>query len=280
MPVQLSRAEIIERAALLPAFPRVIREILDNLEKDNSSISALAHLLQHDPVIAGRVIALASSAAVSMRPGAAVHGLAGATSMIGLAKVREIVLNVSMAEFARDSQMSAYFWEHSVAVGVTAQEMARYCHASLDYALIAGLLHDIGQLWMARFYPAEFQAVRRLVAEGKSDIIVAEQELFALDHCSVGSVIAEHWGLPEPVVAAIRFHHHPDPGLAEKLVPVVHVAEVLSNALDLTRRQDNQVAYLSPAACEALGIDWTADMNHLFAKIEARSEYACAVFRP
>ena len=279
MPGQLSRQEVVEQTGLLPAFPRVIRGILDSLDDDNASTGGLVHLLQQDPVITGRVIALASSAAVSLRPGAAVHSLAGATSMIGLAKVREIVLNVGVAEFARDSQMSSCFWEHSAAVGVAAQELARHSHVSLDYALISGLLHDIGQLWMARFYPAEFHAVHCLVADGSTDIIKAEQEQFGTDHCWVGSVIAESWGLPAGVVAAIRFHHHPGAGLGEKLISVVHVAEVLANALDLTPRRDNQVTDLSAVACEALGLDWETDMNYLFAKIEARSRHAGAVFR-
>ncbi|MDP3439223.1 MAG: HDOD domain-containing protein [Azonexus sp.] len=279
MPLRLTKTEVIERTALLPAFPRVIRGVLDSLDDENASTSGLVHLLQQDPVIAGRVIALASSAAVSMRPGAAVHGLAGATSMIGLAKVREIVLNVGVAEFARDSQMSSCFWEHSAAVGVAAQELARNSHLSLDYALIAGLLHDIGQLWIARFYPLEFKAVHELVAAGEISIIKAEQSYFGADHCWIGSVIAEHWGLPAAVVAAINFHHQPEEGLSETLVSVVHVAEVLSNALDLTQRRDNQVAYLSAPACEVLGLDWDSDMNFLFAKIEARTEHACAVFR-
>ncbi len=279
MPIALTQAEVIERTALLPAFPRVIRGVLDSLDDENASIGSLAQLLQQDPVIAGRVIALASSAAVSLRPGAAAHGLAGATSMIGLAKVREIVLNVGVAEFARDSQMSSYFWEHSAAVGVAAQELARYSHLPTDYALIAGLLHDIGQLWMVRFYPQEFELVHRLVAAGEINIIKAERAYFGVDHCWIGAVIAEHWGLPAAVVAAINFHHQPKDGLSEKLVAVVHVAEVLSNALDLTLRQDNQVTYLSTSACAALGLDWSADMNFMFAKIEARTEHACAVFR-
>ncbi len=279
MPVQLWRQEIVERAALLPAFPRVVRAVLDSLDDDNSSIGDLAQLVEQDPVITGRVISLANSAAVSVRPGTSVQGVAGATSMIGLAKVREIVLTVGVAEFAKESRMSAYFWEHSVAVGVAAQELARYGQVSLNHALVAGLLHDVGQLWMARFYPLEFQMVRSAVVDGTSSITEAEQHYFGTDHCQVGSIIAEYWGLPAAVVDAIFYHHNPDQGLANKLVPVIHVAEVLANALDLTRRNDNQVTFLSEAACLALGIDWSGDFNYLFGKIEARSERACEVFR-
>lgn len=279
MPEQLWREEIIERAALLPAFPQVVRAILETIEDDHATMGKLAQLLKSDPVIAGRVLSLANSAALGHHGGETIHSLGAATSLIGLAKIREIVMTVGMAEFAKDSRMSSYFWEHSVAVAVAAQELARFAGVSPDYAFIGGLLHDVGQLWMARFYPLEFQMVRGAVSEGRCNIIAAESQYFGEDHCHVGAIVAEYWGLPGVISEAVFYHHEPDQGLGNKLVPVIHVAEVLSNALDLTRRNDNQVSNLSQEACDALGIDWSLDFSYLFGKIEARTESACRVFR-
>lgn len=278
MGVHLSRDEVVERAARLPAFPRVVTDILATLDDENATIGALVQHVERDPVITARVVSLANSAALHAYPGSSIRDAATATSMIGIARVREIVLAVSLADFARTSRVSAYYWKHSVAVGVGAQELARHTQVSLDYALVGGLVHDIGQLWMAKFYPLEFQQVKMAVCGGTGDINDVEKAYFGLDHCEVGQALAECWKLPESVAAAIFFHHQPDPGLGEKLVAVTHVAEVLSNALDLTRREENQVAGLSAAACSAIGIDWGQDLRPLLGTIEARSEYACAAF--
>lgn len=279
MAIALNRDEVIARAARLPAFPRVVTDILAALDDDNTTIRAVVQHVERDPVITARVLSLANSAALHAHAGPAIRDIATATSMIGIAKLREIVVAISLAEFVRDSRMSTYFWEHSVAVGIAAQSLAKHTRASTDYALVAGLLHDIGQLWMAKFYPREFQQVRLLVAGGNGRIDDVERDFFGLDHCDVGLIIAEHWGLPAAVAKAIRHHHQPDAGLDEELVAVTHVAEVLANALDLTQREDNQVTGLSSAACAMVGIDWQQDLRTLFGKIEARSAYACAVFR-
>ncbi|MGE5472434.1 MAG: HDOD domain-containing protein [Bacteroidota bacterium] len=282
MGIQLSEGEVIKRASNLPAFPRVVNDILQTLEDDGAALGTLVHFVETDPVITARILSVANSAALGARQSGQVRNVQMAISLIGLARVREIALAVSLAEFAQKSQMSAHYWEHSLAVAITAQELGRFTHFSSDHALVAGLLHDIGQLWMARCYPLEFQMVRTAVNVGKESICEVEQHYFGLDHCAIGSILASQWRLPTPVIAAILYHHAPNPDLPEKLVKLAsltHVAEVLANALDLSERQENQVHHLSEEACACIGLDWESDLNALFGKIEARTENACRVFR-
>ena len=279
MAIQLTEAEVNARALELPAFPRVVNDILQALDDDNATLGAIVKFVECDPVVTARIVSLANSAALGGRHSAQLRDVNMAVSLIGLARVREIVLAVSLAEFAQQSQMSAYFWEHSVAVAVTAQELGRHTRISPDYALVAGLLHDVGQLWMARCYPLEFQTVRSTVNFSERAILDVERQYFGMDHCQIGGILGSRWGLPAVVVSAIRHHHDPSPVLDEKLADLTHVAEVFSNALDLTGREDNQVDMLSAAACTAIGFDWAQDVNVLFGKIEARTEHACRVFR-
>lgn len=279
MALQLSDREIVERSKSMPAFPKVVTDILLTIDDDGATLGTLVHHVERDPVITARVLSIANSAVMAGHAGSNVHDVRKAVSLIGMAKVREITLAVSLAEFAHSCRMASYFWEHSVAVGICALELSRFTHRSSDYALAAGLLHDIGQLWMAHFYPLEFQMVRSATSSGSEGINQIEQRYFGIDHCHIGRLLAMHWGLPQAVIDAIYFHHDPDQGLAENLVAITHVAEVLSNALDLTGRDGNLVANISAAACEKLGIDWSQDLSPLFGRIEARSEYACRVFR-
>lgn len=279
MPVQLTEKEINERAINLPAFPRVVNDILQTLDDENATLGALVQFVERDPVITARIVAIANSAAMGGRHSGQLRDVNMAVSLIGLSRVREIVLAVSLADFAQKSQMSSYFWEHSVAVAITAQELGRFTHVSPDYALVAGLIHDIGQLWMARFYPLEFQMVRSTVNCSERGIIDVERQYFGMDHCEIGGILAERWGLPSVIVSALRNHHDPSQVLSEKLSDLIHVAEVFSNALDLTGREDNLVSQLSGEACRAINFDWNQDLAALFGKIEARTEHACRVFR-
>lgn len=278
---RISQDEVLSKAAQLPAFPTVVSHILETIDDDNASLNDLVVYIERDPVIAAKVVSAAG--AVGLRGHHAVHlgDVYTATSMIGLSRVRELVLQTSLAHFV-NKQGAHHFWQHSVAVGVCAQELARHAaghsHVHLDYAWVAGLLHDIGHLWLSRFYPLQFQIALQTADAGLTPLVEAEQYHFGLDHTQIGKMIAEHWKLPIHVIAAIAQHHQPDKGLTDKLVAVTHVAEVLANALNLGHRQGNQVAHLSPVACNLLRLDFSEDMQHLFGRIEARTEYAIAVF--
>lgn len=278
MPLHLKESEIVERSALLPAFPGIVNDILETLDDDNATIGALIQLVGRDPVITARVLSIANAAAMAGRNQRDVRDMQVAVSLIGLSKLREIVLAVSIAEFSKESRMGHYFWEHSVAVGIAAQELARIGHCSPDFALVCGLLHDIGQLWMARCYPLEFQMVRMSMERApEMDILDAERNHFGIDHCAIGRLLAMAWRLPVSVIAAIQHHHDAHPP-ADKLVAATHVAEAVANALDLSRHDQASVSKLSAASCDLLGIDWKDDLNYLFGKIEARSRHLARIF--
>jgi len=278
MALHIKESEIIERAALLPAFPSIVNDILATLDDDNATLGALIQLVGRDPVIAAQVLSIANAAAMAGRTPRDVRDMQVAVSLIGLSRLREIVLAVSIAEFSRESRMAHHFWKHSVAVGVTAQELARIGHCSPDLALVCGLLHDIGQLWMARCFPLEFQMVRMsLERDPKMDILTAERQHFNTDHCAIGHLLATAWRLPATVIAAIEHHHDAYPP-ADKLVAATHVAEAVANALELTGHDQARVSRLSAAACDLLGIDWKDDLNYLFGRIEARTRYLSRSF--
>ena len=279
----ITRAEVISKTAGLPAFPIVVNQILSSIEDLEANLTVLVNFIGHDPLIAARVLSFANRAADRTRNIASVRDIYTATSLIGMSHVRQIALVSSLGQFANNKafgNLPSSFWQHSVAVAVCAQELSLHIVAPMvsDLALVAGLLHDIGQLWLYRFYPAEFEQARARSAERKTGIDVAEREIYGVDHAEIGGWLAEYWGLPNSITQAIRHHHHPDDDLKDLMVPVVSIAEVLSNALDLAGRSENWVADVSSPACKALGLVFDANIQPLFGRIEARSKYANALF--
>jgi putative nucleotidyltransferase with HDIG domain len=266
----------------LPAFPRVIEDVLITLDDPDANLNLLVSHVARDPVLAGRIFSQANVAATRTRRDSAVRDLYTATSLIGLARLRQTTIMTSLAGFlkgALPAGLSPGFWEHSSAAGVCAQQVAAYAHQPTDAALIAGLMHDVGQLWMCRFEPETFSAAWRAAATRKMTIVAAEQEFFGVDHTIIGAWLAETWGLPHPIVEAIRRHHAPDAALSEPLVPVVHVAEVLSNALEVSDRGGARVSYISAECCKLLGLTWDDSTNALFGRIDAVSQYVATYFK-
>jgi len=270
----ISQGEIIRGAQKLPAFPRIVQHILAVLDDDGASMNDLVTYLQRDPVITGKVIAMASHG-LRNHGHSEVRSVYTAASFLGLQKIRSIVLATSLADFTRRSHGAKHYWLHSLAVGVAAQELSAAAGLGNDYAFVAGLLHDVGQLWLSHFHWEEFQLVRQLVEEHGVPVCVAEQRVFGIDHGEVGRLLADYWELPADIGRAIAQHHAAaEESWENKLLAAIHVAEVLSNGLDLPAAPSNQVTHLADGAVACLGLDLQGDCSVLFGRIEARFSLA------
>ncbi len=283
MDTAVNRELVIAGSQSLPAFPRIVARILETLNDPDANLNLLGSYIERDPVIAGQVLSQANLASNLRHRGRTVSDVFTAISLVGLARVREVAVLVSLSQVLDEpapAQRPAYFWRHSVAVGVTCMELAHWTKppVNVDAALIAGLLHDVGQLWLQRFRPTQFAQARAQAVQNGVDITAAERALFGVDHGEIGAWIAESWGLTPEIAAAVAHHHAPDAVAAQPLVAVVHVAEVLSNALGLTQSSCDRVSTISTPCCETLGLDWGDESHRLFGRIEARSQQAVALF--
>lgn len=280
---QITQDEVIHRRDALPAFPRVIAEILGTLDDPDANLNSLVAQVGRDPVLAGRVFSQANSAALGTRHNASVRSLYTATSLIGLSRLRQTVIMTSLAGFLRSANppgLSPGFWEHSAAAGVCCEQIAAQARLSTDPALIAGLLHDVGQLWLCRFEPEDFLSAWQTALMQKASIEAAERAQFGVDHATIGAWLIESWGLPQAICAAVQQHHDPEPSPNEPLVSVLHVAEVVINALNLGYADNAHVTRLSAECCATLGLVWDESANSLFGRIEATSHFAATYFKP
>lgn len=278
----LSRDEVVGTRNILPALPAIITQILKTIDDADSNLSVLVTYVKHDPVLTARVLSVANSAAIK-RQRTTIVDIRTAIILIGMGRVREIAIIHSFADFSRAARLSnlpVTYWEHSVSVGICSEELARknVYHELAETTLIAGLLHDIGQLWLCCAFPSELHHLWHRVFQEDICIEQAELDMFGVDHSTIGYWLAEHWGLPKNIGNAIGHHHSPELALNNPLVPLVYLAEILANALDLSGGIENHITKLSSPACRKLGMTWDADMTPMFARIEARSRYAHKIF--
>lgn len=119
----------------------------------------------------------------------------------------------------------AHLWKHAAAAGAWAREIARHMRASVESALLCGLLQNVGK-------PALLQLIRETSEElGESLDKATVLELVEDYHTTVGSRMAGVWGLPEVVATAVHFHH--DPASAPKYQDETRVAALADVLADL-----------------------------------------------
>jgi putative nucleotidyltransferase with HDIG domain len=281
----VNREKVIQMSRSLSSFPAAVAKILALLDDPDAGFDVVVETISMDALISARVLSVANSVAMRSHRDQEVCDIKLATALIGMDRVRHITLISSLSSFivkAGRSGAGASFWQHSVSVGVCAEELAHHVDTpvSATMALVAGLLHDIGQLWLLHYDADQAQICWREARRQDVGVEQLERQYFGVDHSTIGAWLASHWRLPTDVVDAISAHHQPDAQLSPPLVPLLHVAEVLSNALDLGQREDNRVTYLSAPACAALGLVWDDSIRPLFGRIEARSRHANAIFAP
>jgi putative nucleotidyltransferase with HDIG domain len=187
-----------------------------------------------------------------------VHSIRDAINVLGLRSLSSALTAAALSgSFARPHcagfDFDAY-WRHSMASALCAQALAQSLKLDEAAAFTAGLLHDIGRLALASHYPEALAQALRHRAERDCQPITAERHTLGTDHAQVGAAIAEHWRFAPAIVDAIRLHHAPPDDGGPSLVDVVHVADNIAHALDVSALPDELVPPLSLPAWTRLAL--------------------------
>ena len=102
----------------------------------------------------------------------------------------------------------------------------------------------------------------------------AEQEVMGFDHAMVGVEILRKWRLPEHFQESTEFHHSPD--RAQRFprdTALIHIADVVADALQYGNSGDPHVAPMDPQAWQMAGLaddvisPVIADVEHQFSSV-------------
>ena len=211
MPIAVvTRREVEASVKALQPLPRAVMRLVELLESETATLGEVETLLKVEPVLCGKVLQIANSAYYGLPR--AVSTLQQALMLLGVHAVRGIVLGVAAASTLRGnravSSAERELWCHSVTVAGYAQGIARtsrWGQRITEDAYTAGLLHDIGAIFLA----TRFSGVYHSLIQAEGEPLLAERDLFGYDHADIGAMIAEHWQLPERVVHVIGEHHAP-----------------------------------------------------------------------
>ena len=267
--MRITPEEVISTLDRMPAFPAIVKQILETLDDDNAAMGVLVNHLQHDPVISARILA-AANRLIRHSGREPVGDVFTAASYMGLSNIHKIVVSTSLLDFSKNTHCSSSFWEHNLAVGLCAQELALAHGINPDRALVAGLLHAVGALWINFFHPHEYQQILIEHQLRNQDTAIVERSILGLDQGQIGQLLAQHWNLPVDIVLAIAYHHEPHGTPISPLVAITHLAKLICVGLDLPYQASHQIAGLSAEAMNVLGDGWADNLHELFGRVESR----------
>jgi HD-like signal output (HDOD) protein len=212
----------------LPSFPAVVARIHRALANENVTTEDVARLVSAEPAIATRVLMMANSAA-SLNPGnKRVTDLGTAIARLGMNTVRTASIAHAMEQMKKANTFKSIatelqlLWQRSVLLAALAHVTARrFAPVSAGEAMLAGLLHGVGRLYIisrASRHPQLFESK------------AAFQEIVNDWHASIAKALLESWGMPEDVVRAVAEFENPQREVrgAIALTDVLSIASLLA----------------------------------------------------
>jgi diguanylate cyclase (GGDEF)-like protein/putative nucleotidyltransferase with HDIG domain len=209
----------------LPLLAEAAAEALRLAGDAHTDISRIAKLVDRDPPLAARFVAVATSAVYAGRASKAAT-TQQALVRIGLASARDLLYQVvyerSGSDLPRYRREVTQSFHRSVRTALAARALTSELEIDFPYAYLAGLLHDIGE---ARVY--------RILAQMPTapDDAKMVAHLVEKHHTRAGAGIAEAWQLPPAIVDACASHHG-DPATVSRTTRLVMAADVLVRLCD------------------------------------------------
>lgn len=207
-----------KKLADLPPLPAVVTRIMTTINKPTTSAEELSRLISLDQGLSSKILRIVNSAYYGFPK--RISTVTHAVVILGFNTVRNLVLGVSAFGMLPQKGGAAglnrsKFWEHSVATAVAASVLTRRQlptnRTAIEEAFIAGILHDIGKLFLDCYFPVQLAVCMAFAGREQITLIEAERRVLDIDHTTVGRKIADHWNFPPMLSAAIGAHHAPVP---------------------------------------------------------------------
>ena len=212
---------------IFPTAFDVVSRLRKVLQDPNLTMARLAEVIELEPLISGRLIALANSVA-HRRSGLEVTSVKIAVTRLGLNLVRSTAMAIAMSQLLRAKDLLPFstfaddLWRHSLRSAAAAEIVAhRMTRISPDEALLAGLVHDLGAFYML-YRASQYSELR--ARPGTVKYLVTEW------HESIGHSLLVALALPHSISDAVRDHDRPRPvpRPPKNLTDLVYVANLMA----------------------------------------------------
>lgn len=268
----------------LPSVPATLARIIHITNQPDANSEKVAGVVMLDQSLATKVLRIANSALYGRRCKA--ETITDAVVTLGFGAVRNLAASASVVDALFPKEMFPGFgwqemWIHSVncAVGTEvlyAVKSGTAC-GSNESAFVAGLLHDVGKLILARALPERFRQVVDACREYNFTMAQAEHNILSVDHAKVGGDLAEQWCFPEKLRDAIAFHHHPQDAYEhEDLASAVYAANLLAKRMSKNYIFGSNVEVSLSDIAEAAGI-CGSDMDFVVNQVRGRLKHCSEI---
>ncbi len=249
--------QLIRKPIPLASFPDAYQRINDLLHSPRSSAKDVAQVVECDTALATKLLQLVNSPLYGFP--SQVESITHAVALLGGNELCTLMIGISAASAFKDIPMELYdmrtFWLHSTACAIMARLLAVVKTGLSDERFfVAGLLHDVGLLFLLQCEPQLESNILRYAQAHKLPLDEVERDVLGFDHSSVGGALLEKWRFPESLTHTVRHHHTTGEAIPITEQAIIHVAESLATAFNCCEGQCAPVQQLHSKAWQSLDL--------------------------
>jgi len=206
-----------DKRTQLPTLPVVVQNVIRISRDDSTSTADLAAFIAQDQALANKVLRLANSPYYGM--GRKVDSIQRAITIIGFDEVVSLAIGIGVFPALKRGSALALLdvealWLHAIGACFAGKLICSYI-SGLDCrgrhneksVFLTCLLHDIGKILFAIYFPAEYREVLHRSIKEALPLQGVERELLGLDHATFAALLMRQWNFPDSIVQPVRFHH-------------------------------------------------------------------------
>ncbi|MGV8933805.1 MAG: protein kinase domain-containing protein [Gallionellaceae bacterium] len=250
LPSTINIREALKNLQMLPVIPVIAQKLLVLNTDSDAGERQLLKLVEQDPQILARTIALANTPMLGISS-KKINSVKEAAMLLGIQKIKSVATCIAISSLKTQVPSGKFnlqdLWLHNLGVSFTmltiSRAMPRKTRPDEEQIILAGMLHDIGYLALAFIDPQRSDELHvALKAAPEKAALEIEKSMLGICHDEIGAELARYWKLPENIVDILRHHHTPSAVpqlplarmiyLAEKIQPSLGMAESITPGVD------------------------------------------------
>jgi HD-like signal output (HDOD) protein len=238
----------------VPVFHAVALKLQQVLSKPDFTLDEVSQLIVADPGVASQVLRVANSVFYSGL--SKVATIRDAAIRLGAREVSNIAMLATQQDFYRSD--NEYFnsvmqtlWKHALCCAIGTRWLAgKTGYGALSQeGFLAGLLHDIGKLFLLK-------VLDELCKTGELAVSVSPSlvnEVLNSMHEEQGYTLMKKWNMPEIYCDVVRDHHKEDWKQGNALLGLVRLVDQACNKLGIGMHPDPTLVLFATTEAQVLG---------------------------
>lgn len=222
----------------IPPRPQVLVSLSQEMNRDEPDLKRIARQIGGDVGLSAAVLKTVNSPFFGLKK--KISSVTQAVSLLGLKSVEQLVTSIMLRNsFVAESRALERFWDTAErSAGIAAHIAQALPNCPRDDAYSFGLFHNAAIPILNQRFPSYLQTLSAAVHAGSRAVTEVEDERHAVNHATLGYLIAKAWFLPLPICEGILRHHDAsvfadDDAISPQaltLISIAHLAEHLNDA--------------------------------------------------